>query len=151
MYVLEVDSATEALGVGILNTGDMASGDMASGDIVDVSLDPSELYFAEAGLLFDVSDSWSYKASLVGDDSIQLSPLTSTDPTLMINYFKCNARDPNRNCAALSKQFSQSAEYTVTSANGDTYYKLPEIDRWFVSNPGLFGYFVNGAKVDKIE
>lgn len=151
MYILEVESAAEALGVGILNTGDLLSWDIDSGDVVDVSLDPSELYFAEAGLLFDVTDSWSYKASLAGDDSIQLSPVTSTDPTLMIDYFKCDAKDPNRNCAALSKQFSQSAEYTVTSANGDLYYKLPEIDRWFVSNPGLFGYFVNGAKVDKIE
>jgi len=70
---------------------------------------------------------------------------------VFVNYFRCKASNPNQDCASLTKKFSKSAEFTVTSANGDVYYKLSEIDSWFVANGSLYGYFINGATSDRIQ
>jgi len=49
MYIVKVDTATEAVGVGIISTGNLLSGEALTGDgVLDVGLDPSELYFPEA-------------------------------------------------------------------------------------------------------
>ena len=156
MYIIEVDSAVEAIGVGSLYTGSDSSWSILpdvdeSGDVIDIGLDDSELYFPDAGILFDVTGSWSYSAIKGDGQTINLQAIDGVWETVFVNYFRCKASNPNQDCASLTKKFSKSAEFTVTSANGDVYYKLSEIDSWFVANGSLYGYFINGATSDRIQ
>jgi len=46
-----------------------------SGDVIDIGLDDSELYFPDAGILFDVTGSWSYSAIKGDGQTINLQAI----------------------------------------------------------------------------
>jgi len=46
--------------------------------------------------------------------------------------------------------FSQSAARSFVTINGDTYYKLPEINSWFVANGDRWGIFINDVTEDTV-
>jgi len=156
-YVIEVASAVESERVWELYTGDamtwsfLEENNSMDGNVIDVSLDPSALYFPDAGVLFDVVGDRSYIAKKAESGRLVLESLDDGTNDVAVNYFRCKAGDPNHDCAALRERFASASEFSVSSANGDTYHKLPEADAWFVSNADMFGYFINGASSEQIQ
>lgn len=65
------------------------------------------------------------------------------DHIYTIQYFTCTQDGSDRDCNYLVSKFAESASKVFTTADGMTFYKMPEIDSWFTHNDGLLGYFFN--------
>lgn len=66
-----------------------------------------------------------------------------TDQEIVLNYFRCNASNPDKNCKGLVDTFSQTSAKSFVTSNGDTYYKQSEVNSWFVANGDRWGVFIN--------
>lgn len=69
---------------------------------------------------------------------------------IAINYFRCNASDPNRNCKWLSETFANTSAQSFVTSEGDVYYKQSEVQSWFVANGEWRGIFINDVSDDVV-
>lgn len=67
---------------------------------------------------------------------------------ITINYFRCNSSDPNRNCEWLKDTFANTAVNSFITSEWDTYYKLSEVQSWYVSNWNWWWIFMNDIADD---
>ncbi len=73
-----------------------------------------------------------------------------TGKELVLNYFRCNSSDPNRNCKWLKESFANNNAQSFVTSEWDTYYKLSEIQSWFVANWDWWGIFINDVSDDDV-
>ena len=108
----------------------------------------SGMYLLSAGILFLPEFFDRYLLLNEGENGQILMQDIDTDREMTLNYFRCNATDPNRNCKGLVETFSQTAARSFVTANGDTYYKWGEINSRFVANGDWRGMFINDVADD---
>ena len=68
----------------------------------------------------------------------------------MINYFRCNAADPNRNCKWLAETFANNSAQSFVTSEWDVYYKQSEVQSRFVANGEWWGIFINDVADDVV-
>lgn len=68
----------------------------------------------------------------------------------VIEYFNCSNQG-DTNCKELTRTFKNTASRTSTTLNGDTFYKLPEVQSWYFQNGTQQGYFINNADDEEVE
>ena len=69
---------------------------------------------------------------------------------ITLNYFRCNASDPNRNCKWLSEVFANNSAQSFVTSEWDVYYKQSEVQSWFVANWNRWGIFINDVSDDVV-
>ena len=125
---------------------------MATGGIeTDVVLDKSSgVYLLSAGILFLPEFFEGYLLLNEGENGQILIKDIDTDQEVVLNYFRCNAADPNKNCRGLVEIFSDTNAWSFVTANGDTYYKQSEVNSWFVANGDWWGVFINDVPEETV-
>lgn len=73
-----------------------------------------------------------------------------TEEEIVLNYFRCNPSDPNRNCKGLSEVFENNQAQSFITSEQDKYYKLSETQSWFVANWDRWGIFINDVSDDEV-
>jgi hypothetical protein len=73
-----------------------------------------------------------------------------TGKEIVLNYFRCNSSDPNRNCKWLSETFANNNAQSFVTSEGDVYYKQSEAQSRFVANGDWWGIFINDVPDDVI-
>jgi hypothetical protein len=104
----------------------------------------------EAGIHFLPAFFEEYLLLNEGENGQILLQDLETGTGIIINYFRCNAANPNRNCKGLVEMFSQTAAHSFVTANGDTYYKQSEVNSWFVANGDWWGIFINDVPEESV-
>ena len=69
---------------------------------------------------------------------------------IVIDYFRCNASDPNRNCKWLTETFANNSAQSFVTSEWDVYYKQSEVQSWFVANWDWWGVFINDVPDDVV-
>lgn len=69
---------------------------------------------------------------------------------VIINYFRCNASDPNRNCKWLTETFANNNAQSFVTSEWDVYYKQSEVQSRFVANGDRWGIFINDVSDDVV-
>ena len=69
---------------------------------------------------------------------------------IALNYFRCNASDPNRNCKWLNETFANNSAQSFVTSEWDVYYKKSEVQSWFVANWDRWGVFINDVSDDVV-
>ena len=69
---------------------------------------------------------------------------------IVLNYFRCNASDPNRNCKWLTETFANNSAQSFVTAEWDVYYKQSEVQSWFVANWDWWWVFINDVPDDVV-
>ena len=69
---------------------------------------------------------------------------------IVLNYFRCNPSDPNRNCKWLNEIFANNNAQSFVTSEWDVYYKMSEAQSRFVSNWNRWGVFINDVSDDVI-
>ena len=69
---------------------------------------------------------------------------------IVLNYFRCNQSDPNRNCKWLSETFSNNNAQSFVTSEGDVYYKQSEAQSRFVANGDWWWIFINDVSDDTV-
>ena len=69
---------------------------------------------------------------------------------IAIDYFRCNASDPNRNCKWLTETFANNSAQSFVTSEGDVYYKQSEVQSWFVANWDWWWVFINDVPDDVV-
>ena len=69
---------------------------------------------------------------------------------ISLDYFRCNASDPNRNCKWLTETFANNSAQSFVTSEGDVYYKQSEVQSWFVANWDWWGVFINDVPDDVV-
>lgn len=69
---------------------------------------------------------------------------------IALNYFRCNASDPNRNCKWLNETFANNSAQSFVTSEWDVYYKQSEVQSWFVANWDRWGVFINDVSDDVV-
>ena len=69
---------------------------------------------------------------------------------VVLNYFRCNASDPNKNCKWLSETFANNNAQSFVTSEWDVYYKQSEVQSWFIANWDWWWIFINGVSDDII-
>lgn len=69
---------------------------------------------------------------------------------IVLNYFRCNPSDPNKNCKGLNETFSNNNAQSFVTSEGDVYYKMSEAQSRFVSNWNRWGIFINDVSDDDV-
>lgn len=67
---------------------------------------------------------------------------------IILNYFRCNPSDPNRNCKWLGETFANNNAQSFVTSEWDVYYKQSEAQSWFVANGDWWGIFINDVSDD---
>jgi len=80
---------------------------------------------------------------------IQIQNIESWEE-IVIDYFRCNASDPNKNCKWLSETFANNAAQSFVTSEWDIYYKQSEVQSWFVANGDRWGIFINDVPDDVV-
>lgn len=115
-----------------------------TGTTTDVVLDESSgVYLLSAGIHFLPSFFEEFVLLNEGENGQILIQDLDTDQEITLNYFRCNASNPDKNCKGLVDTFSKTAARSFVTANGDTYYKQSEVNSWFVANGDRWGIFIN--------
>ena len=73
-----------------------------------------------------------------------------TEKEIVLNYFRCNSSDPNRNCRWLSETFANNNAQSFVTSEGDMYYKQSEVQSWFVANGDWRGVFINDVSDEEV-
>ena len=73
-----------------------------------------------------------------------------TEKEIVLNYFRCNPSDPNKNCKWLNEAFANNNAQSFVTSEWDVYYKLSEAQSWFVSNGNRWGIFINDVSDDAV-
>lgn len=68
----------------------------------------------------------------------------------VLNYFRCNASDPNRNCKWLRDNFISNNAQSFVTSEWDVYYKQSEVQSWFVANWDWWWIFINDVSDDVV-
>ncbi len=71
-----------------------------------------------------------------------------TEKEIVLDYFRCNPSDPNKNCKWLNDAFANNNAQSFVTSEGDTYYKLSETQTWFVANWDWWWIFINDVSDD---
>lgn len=120
-------------------------------ETTDIVLDESSgVYLPAAGVHFLPAFFEYYLLLNEGENGQILIQDLETDQEIVLNYFRCNASDPNRNCKGLVDTFSQTAARSFVTANGDTYYKQAEVNSRFVVNGDRWGIFINDVPEEMV-
>ena len=69
---------------------------------------------------------------------------------ISLDYFRCNASDPNRNCKWLTETFANNSAQSFVTSEWDVYYKQSEVQSWFVANWDWWGVFINDVSDDVV-
>lgn len=69
---------------------------------------------------------------------------------IVLNYFRCNPSDPNKNCKWLSETFANNSAQSFVTSEWDVFYKQSEVQSWFVANGDRWGIFINDVSDDVI-
>lgn len=69
---------------------------------------------------------------------------------VVLNYFRCNPSDPNRNCKWLNETFANNNAQSFVTSEWDVYYKQSEVQSWFVANGDRWGVFINDVSDDEV-
>ena len=69
---------------------------------------------------------------------------------IVLNYFRCNPSDPNRNCKWLNETFSKNNAQSFVTSEWDVFYKQSEDQSWFVANGNRWGVFINDVSDDAV-
>ena len=80
---------------------------------------------------------------------IQIQNIESWEE-ISLNYFRCNASDPNRNCKWLTETFANSSAQSFVTSEWDVYYKQSEVQSWFVANGDRWWIFINDVSDDVV-
>ena len=73
-----------------------------------------------------------------------------TEKEIVLNYFRCNPSDPNRNCKWLNESFSKNNAQSFVTSEWDVFYKQSETQSWFVANWDRWGVFINDVSDDVV-
>lgn len=73
-----------------------------------------------------------------------------TEKEIVLNYFRCNPSDPNKNCKWLNEAFANNNAQSFVTSEWDVYYKLSEAQSWFVSNGNRWWIFINDVSDDVV-
>lgn len=112
---------------------------------------PQGIYITKAWLGFtqEFFDNFALVWDNHDNGSITVKNLDNNETTT-ISYFTCtDAWDTN--CKQLTKTFESNAIKKITTINGDTFYKLPEVKSWYFQNNNRRGYFINNANDEEVE
>ena len=69
---------------------------------------------------------------------------------IVLNYFRCNPSDPNRNCKWLSESFANNNAQSFVTSEWDVYYKQSETQSRFVANGDWWWIFINDVSDDVV-
>ena len=69
---------------------------------------------------------------------------------IALDYFRCNASDPNKNCKWLKENFVSNNAQSFVTSEWDVYYKQSEVQSWFVANWDWWWIFINDVSDDVI-
>lgn len=69
---------------------------------------------------------------------------------ISLDYFRCNASDPNRNCKWLTEAFSNNSAQSFVTSEWDVYYKQSEVQSRFVANWDWWWIFINDVPDDVV-
>lgn len=69
---------------------------------------------------------------------------------IALDYFRCNASDPNRNCKWLAETFANNSAQSFVTSEWDVYYKQSEVQSWFVANWDWWWVFINDVSDDVV-
>jgi hypothetical protein len=108
------------------------------------------VYLLQAGVHFLPAFFEEYLLLNEGENGQILIQDLETNEEIAINYFRCNAANPDRNCKGLKDTFAQTAARSFVTANGDTYYKQSEVNSWFVANGDWWGIFINDVPEETV-
>jgi hypothetical protein len=73
-----------------------------------------------------------------------------TEKEVVLDYFRCNPSDPNKNCKWLSETFANNSAQSFVTSEWDVFYKQSEVQSWFVANGDRWGIFINDVSDDVI-
>lgn len=73
-----------------------------------------------------------------------------TEKEIVLNYFRCNPSDPNKNCKGLNETFANNNAQSFVTSEWDVYYKMSEAQSRFVSNWNRWGIFINDVSDDVV-
>lgn len=69
---------------------------------------------------------------------------------IVLNYFRCNSSDPNKNCKWLTENFANNNAQSFVTSEWDVFYKLSEVQSWFVANGNRWWVFINDVSDDEV-
>lgn len=109
------------------------------------------VYVSKAGLGFPAEffDNYAFVGEAWTNGEISVKNLDNEKVT-KIKFFSCTDSWDN-NCKELTRTFGDTAAKKVTTLNGDTFFKLPEINSWYFQNGNWRGYFINDAEEAEVE
>ena len=73
-----------------------------------------------------------------------------TEKEIVLNYFRCNPSDPNKNCKWLNEAFANNNAQSFVTSEWDVYYKMSEAQSRFVSNWNRWWIFINDVSDDAV-
>lgn len=124
---------------------------VGSGDGINMVFDGDNGYYIpEAGILFLPGFYEEYLSLNDGKDWKILIKKIDSWEEVTINYFRCNAADPNRNCKWLNETFAKNNAQSFVTSEWDVYYKQSEDNSWFVSNGDWWWIFIHNVSDDII-
>jgi hypothetical protein len=103
----------------------------------------SGVYLLSAGIHFLPAFFEQFVLLNEGENGQILIQDLDTDQEIILNYFRCNASNPDKNCKGLVDTFSSTTARSFVTYNGDTYYKQSEVNSWFVANGDWWGVFIH--------
>lgn len=138
----------EVSAIGTQTTSENAQG--SGNDLSQESNNPG-VYISKAGLGFPLEffDTYAFVGEAGNNEEISLKNLDNEKVT-KIKFFNCTDFWDN-NCKQLTRTFNDTAEKKVTTLNGDTFFKLPEVKSWYFQNGNWRGYFINDAEESEVE
>lgn len=109
------------------------------------------IYVEQMGIGFPAEffDQYAFVGEPGKNEEISIKNL-DTEKITTIKSFECTNYGEN-NCKELTRTFENSANKKVTTLNGDTFYKLAEIQSRYFQNGEWRGYFINDADDEEVE
>ncbi len=137
--------------VSAIGTQTTSENPLGSGDDLSQESNNPGIYISKAGLGFPAEffDNYAFVGEAGNNGEISLKNLDNEKIT-KIKFFNCTDSGDN-NCKQLTKTFGETAAKKVTTLNGDTFFKLPEVKSWYFQNGNWRGYFINDAEESEVE
>lgn len=118
------------------------------GDTNIVLDENSWVYILGAGIQFLPSFFDKYVLLNEGENWEILIQNIESEEEIALNYFRCNASDPNRNCRWLNETFANNNAQSFVTSEWDVYYKQSEVQSRFVANWNRWGIFIDDVSDD---
>lgn len=115
------------------------------------ALNNGGVYISQAGIGFpwEFFDQYAFVGEAGANGEISIKNLDNEKIT-KISYFSCSNQG-DTNCKSLTRTFESTAAKKSTTLNGDTFFKLPEVQSWYFQNGTWRGYFINNADDEEVE